>query len=261
MTVEQDYAGDIEFHDDQNEVVLVVGTTEDVIHVHGNITTKSLVVLGCSLIVDGDIYASDHIYAYGLGIKANSITGNEDAICLSLLQTAQPYNVGPHSTLAIDPATNPILKLKLKDASYTPFECMEAAGWISTELKERYRKQLESYWCEERDGVVETELRNKIQQAASEIELKLNSLGSVRTTRINNELYYAEIDLSTSGTLETLVRFLGRIQEIRPALSWRRLDLRPEMRNTDLIGNMNFNGAIRIIGFDGEEPDRKGGTK
>ena len=123
------------------------------------------------------------------------------------------------------------------------------------------RKQLESYWREERDGVVETELRNKIQQAASEIELKLNSLGSVRTTRINNELYYAEIDLSTSGTLETLVRFLGRIQEIRPALSWRRLDLRPEMRNTDLIGNMNFNGAIRIIGFDGEEPDRKGGTK
>ena len=141
MTVEQDYAGDIEFHDDQNEVVLVVGTTEDVIHVHGNITTKSLVVLGCSLIVDGDIYASDHIYAYGLGIKANSITGNEDAICLSLLQTAQPYNVGPHSTLAIDPATNPILKLKLKDASYTPFECMEAAGWISTELKERYLQE------------------------------------------------------------------------------------------------------------------------
>ena len=137
LTVEQDYAGDIEFHDDQNEVVLVVGTTEDVIHVHGNITTKSLVVLGCSLIVDGDIYASDHIYAYGLGIKANSITGNEDAICLSVLQTAQPYNVGPHSTLAIDPATNPTLKLKLKDASYTPFECMEAAGWISTELKER----------------------------------------------------------------------------------------------------------------------------
>ena len=129
------------------------------------------------------------------------------------------------------------------------------------DLEERYRKQLEGYWREERDGVVDTELRNKIQQAASEVELKLNSLGSVRSTRINSELYYAEIDLSTSASLEALVRFLGRIQEIRPALSWRRLDLRPEMRNTDLVGMMNFNGAIRVIGFDGKEPDRKGGSK
>ncbi|WP_294481356.1 hypothetical protein [uncultured Victivallis sp.] len=155
----------------------------------------------------------------------------------------------------IDALEREIKQLKQQNAT------LLARRKAADELKERYRKQLESYWHEERDGVVETELRNKIQQAASEIELKLNSLGSVRTTRINNELYYAEIDLSTSGTLETLVRFLGRIQEIRPSLSWRRLDLRPEMRNTDLIGNMNFNGAIRIIGFDGEEPDRKGGTK
>lgn len=130
------------------------------------------------------------------------------------------------------------------------------------DLKAQYQNQLVGYWREERDGVVDTELRNKIQQAAREVDLKLNSLGSVRTTRINSELYYAEIDLSTSGSLETLVRFLGRIQEISPKLSWRRLDLRPEMRDTDLAGMMNFNGAIRIIGFDGEvEPERKGGTK
>ena len=132
LTVEQDYAGDIEFHDDRNEVVLVVGTTEDVIHVHGNINTKTLVVLGCTLIVDGDIYASDHIYAYGLGIKANSITGHEDAICLSVLHTSQPYAEGPHSTLAIDPDTNPKL-----NKPFRLFECLETAGWISTELKER----------------------------------------------------------------------------------------------------------------------------
>lgn len=132
LTIEQDYDGDVEFHDDQNEVVLVVGTTEDVIHVHGNINTKTLVVLGCTLIVDGDICASDHIYAYGLGIKANSITGNEDAICLSVLHTAQLYVEGAHSTLAIDPATNPKL---IKP--FRLFECLVSAGWISTELKDR----------------------------------------------------------------------------------------------------------------------------
>ena len=132
LTIEQDFVGDVVCHDDRNEVVLVIGTTEDVIHVHGNINTKTLVVLGCTLIVDGDICASDHIYAYGLGIKANSITGHEDAICLSVLHTSQPYAEGPHSTLAIDPDTNPKL-----NKPFRLFECLETAGWISTELKER----------------------------------------------------------------------------------------------------------------------------
>ena len=141
LTIDQDFNGDIEYHDDQNEIVLVIGTPEDVIHVHGNINTKSLVVLGCILIVDGDIYASDHIYAYALGLKANSITGNEDAICVSIFHTAQPYAEGIHSTLAIDPDSNP----KLEKQSQL-FECLEAAGWISYELKEhccRYEGNLE----------------------------------------------------------------------------------------------------------------------
>lgn len=156
----------------------------------------------------------------------------------------------------IDSLEREIKQLKQQNAT------LLARRKAADELKARYQKQLEGYWREERDGVVDTELRNKIQQAAGEVELKLNSLGSVRTTRINSDLYYAEIDLSTSGSLETLVRFLGRIQEIRPVLSWRRLDLRPEMRNTDLVGNMNFNGAIRVIGFDGEAgEERKGGAK
>lgn len=139
---------------------------------------------------------------------------------------------------------------------------LRARRKAADDLKARYRAQQESYWREERDGVVDTELRNKIQQAAREVELKLNSLGSVRTTRINNDLYYAEIDLSTSGQLETLVRFLGKVQGIKPALSWRRLDMRPEgMRNADVAGSLMFNGAIRVIGFDGDEAGQKGGAK
>lgn len=137
-------------------------------------------------------------------------------------------------------------------------------------LKARYRKQLEGYWSEERDGVADTELRNKIQQAAREAELTLNSLGSVRTTRINNELYYAEIDLSTTGSLEAITAFLARIQKIRPALSWRRLDMRlePMRGRPDSTGsgvttaqNLNFNGAIRVIGVGGEKAAEQGGGK
>ncbi len=138
-------------------------------------------------------------------------------------------------------------------------------------LKARYRKQLDGYWQEARDGVAETELRNKIQQAAHEGELKLSSLGSVRITRINGDLYYAEIDLATTGSLEALTAFLARIQKITPALSWRRLDLRPEpMRGrpdttttttANTTQSLNFNGAIRVIGFDGGAAENDGGKK
>ena len=138
----------------------------------------------------------------------------------------------------------------------------KAAG----ELRTRYGKQLGSYWREERDGVVDTELRNRIQQAARDVELKLNSLGSVRTSRINNELYYAEIDLSTVGTLEAITAFLAKLREKSPLVSWRRFDLRPEPvrgQNASSAGtvvqNLNFNGAIRVIGFDGDAENGGGG--
>ena len=140
----------------------------------------------------------------------------------------------------------------------------KAAG----ELRTRYGKQLGSYWREERDGVVDTELRNRIQQAARDVELKLNSLGSVRTSRINTELYYAEIDLSTVGTLEAITAFLAKLREKSPLVSWRRFDLRPEPvrgQNASSAGtvvqNLNFNGAIRVIGFDGDAAENGGGGK
>lgn len=138
------------------------------------------------------------------------------------------------------------------------------------ELKAKYRKQLEGYWHEERDGAVDTELRNRIQQAARDVDLKLGSLGSVRTTRINTELYYAEIDLAATGTLETIAAFLAKIQRNSPVLSWRRLDLRPEpvrgrpdsnTTGTTAVQNLNFNGAIRVIGFDGNATEHGGGKK
>lgn len=138
-------------------------------------------------------------------------------------------------------------------------------------LKARYRKQLDGYWQEARDGVADTELRNKIQQAAHEGELKLSSLGSVRITRINSDLYYAEIDLATTGSLEAVTAFLARIQKITPALSWRRLDIHPEpvrgrpdtttTTTATTTQSLNFNGAIRVIGFDGGAAENGGGKK
>lgn len=134
---------------------------------------------------------------------------------------------------------------------------LNARKKAAEELKARYGEQVGGYWQEERDGVVDTELRNRIQSAARDVELKLNSLGSVRTSRISNELYYAEIELSAAGTLEEITAFLAELREKKPLVSWRRFDLRPEpVRNQrdsssgSVVQNLNFNGAIRVIGFD-----------
>ena len=98
------------------------------------------------------------------------------------------------------------------------------------------------------------------------IELAKGGLGW--TSRINNELYYAEIDLSTVGTLEAITAFLAKLREKSPLVSWRRFDLRPEPvrgQNASSAGtvvqNLNFNGAIRVIGFDGDAAENGGGGK
>ena len=134
--------------------------------------------------------------------------------------------------------------------------------------KKEYRKKLVTFWNEKRDGLADTVLRNTIQNAAKDLELTLSALGSVRITRINSELYYAEVDnLSVSAPYDVLIKFLAKLSESRPSLHWRRLDLRPEpvrfnARNnsTNLLQNapatirMRLNGAVRVIGYDGKLP-------
>ncbi|MBR2364919.1 MAG: hypothetical protein IKA79_06945 [Lentisphaeria bacterium] len=133
--------------------------------------------------------------------------------------------------------------------------------------KKLYREKLITYWNEERDGLVDTVLRNTIQNAAKELELTLSALGSVRITRINHELYYAEVDnLSATAPYDVLIKFFAKLEESRPALHWRRLDLRPDngfmrQRNnaaqsafqiTPATVRMRFHGAVRVIGYDGK---------
>ena len=134
--------------------------------------------------------------------------------------------------------------------------------------KKEYRKKLVTFWNEKRDGLADTVLRNTIQNAAKDLELTLSALGSVKITRINSELYYAEVDnLSVTAPYDVLIKFLAKLSESRPALHWRRLDLRPEpirnmnnrnnssniLQNTPATIRMRLNGAVRVIGYDGKQ--------
>ena len=138
------------------------------------------------------------------------------------------------------------------------------------QLREKYNEKIRSAWRESKHGTVETQLRRIVSDTATRLELKPNSLGTVRTNRINEDFYFAEIDITMNGTYEEVVKFIAAVAECQPKLSWRRLDLRPDFRrrfmqnsNTNLAAaraqavqdqnsvSVMFNGVIRVIGYDG----------
>ena len=140
-------------------------------------------------------------------------------------------------------------------------------------LREKYNEKIRTAWLESRHGMVETQLRQIISETATKLELKPNSLGTVRTSRINEDFYFAEIDIAMNATYEEVIKFIEAISHCKPKLSWRRLDLRPDFRrrfartnNTNLAAaraaavqdqnatSVMFNGVIRVIGYDGKAP-------
>ena len=135
------------------------------------------------------------------------------------------------------------------------------------DLRSQYRAMLANAWVTERDGMVEIGLRQKVSDAAAKLEFKLHSLGAVRINRVNNDLSHGEIDVNGAETLDVVMKFISEISKLRPAVSWRRLDLRPDMRfrhmnsrsNTASLLNMaqqnlmptstrvSINGTLRVV--------------
>ena len=110
------------------------------------------------------------------------------------------------------------------------FDVLDRKAKENKELRTRYAKWIESFWDEEDDGDVTLVFREQIDQAAAAQNIKLSSLGSVRTSKIAKDFFFAELDVAFSGTLEEIVRFLAAVQEIKPVVpAWKRADIRPEM--------------------------------
>ncbi len=115
-----------------------------------------------------------------------------------------------------------------------------------TDVEARFRKLRESSWVESRDGAPDVELRKRIEGAARKAGLDLTSIGAVRRSRINNDLSFLELEVNAASTLELLSAFWLELSGVTPRLSWKRVDLRPELaQNSDRIF---FSGTLRLIG-------------
>lgn len=96
------------------------------------------------------------------------------------------------------------------------------------DLQDSYEDSLTTYWNADRDGQPETELRNLINDAATNAQANIQTLGSVRTSTINNELSYADLDFTVVDEYSKIIRFFAEVEKCTPRLAWRRVEIRVE---------------------------------
>jgi len=96
------------------------------------------------------------------------------------------------------------------------------------DLQDSYEDSLTTYWNADRDGQPETELRNLVNDAAQRAEANIQTLGSVRTSTINNELSYADLDFTVVDEYSKIIKFFAEVEKCTPRLAWRRVEIRVE---------------------------------
>ena len=169
------------------------------------------------------------------------------------------YFVGPLNSLfptreAIDAKKAELLKLQKENSA------LKLRMKQHTTLEQGVKAVTDRAW-QEKDGMIEMDLRSRVQGAAEKAGLTLNSLGSVKLVKVNNDLSFAEIDVQGSAPIDMIAAFLTQIQGIKPVLSWKRFDLRMDMRprRTDMQTaeqTLSFNGTLRLL-YAGKQEVRK----
>ena len=96
------------------------------------------------------------------------------------------------------------------------------------DLQDSYEDSLMTYWNADRDGQPEIELRNLINDAATNAQANIQTLGSVRTSNINNELSYADLDFTIVDEYSKIIKFFAEVEKCTPRLAWRRVEIRVE---------------------------------
>ena len=134
--------------------------------------------------------------------------------------------------------------------------------------KKNWKNLADRSWQPKRDGDPELLLRQIIEAAARTSELKLNNLGSVRLTRINQDFSFAEMDVSANTRIGPLTAFIREIEKSEKNISWRRFSVftmmrRPRTGNSRTVSsnqtddNLIFSGNLRTLVFYAETAEAK----
>ncbi len=147
---------------------------------------------------------------------------------------------------SVIPDENRMSQLRREEKkALTAWKQLEAKHQILLEQEKKYKELLNSGWTEEKNGSPEVEIPKILHSLARKNDLELSGVSAVRRTRINNDLTFLEIDANTVAPLSSLTGFWQDIQQQKPAMVWRKIDLRPEtVQNSDRV---IFNGTMRLL--------------
>ena len=156
----------------------------------------------------------------------------------------------------------------------TELKALQEKQQQANRQKKNWKELAAQSWQPKRDGDPELLLRQIIEAAARKSELKLNNLGSVRITRVNQDFSFAEMDVSATTRIAPLAAFMNEIRKSGKNISWRRFSVftmmrRPRTGNSRTVSsnqtddNLIFSGNLRTLVFYSETADAKnpGGDK
>lgn len=147
------------------------------------------------------------------------------------------------------PSEDAVKKLRSEVAKEKKeFDNLDAKKRAADAVKKQYDAKLKNCWREDADGDITLGLRQLIENAAKNKDLKLDSLGSTRTSKISNGLCFAELDISMTGDLKQITSLLTAVEQCQPAVYWKRADIRPgimRQRQQQQTTAQNANAARR----------------
>lgn len=156
------------------------------------------------------------------------------ALCVMLISWVWLFSQFSGDFRGILPGTADIARLKEEvEKEKAEFALLDRKARSLAKIRASYEKRLAGFWDEETEGDVSLGFRELVDQAATLLEIKLTSLGSARTTRINGNLSFAELEVSFSGSLDEIAKFLAAIRALPHSPAWKRADFRQEVQRPD----------------------------
>jgi hypothetical protein len=122
------------------------------------------------------------------------------------------------------------IKVLQKQIQREQVEYRDILSRESQVIQQRYQ-----YWVTSRDGNIDEKFRDKITSAAKNSNVDLSTTGTVKLSKVGDGITSGELEISCSGNMEGIVRFLYALTYSTPKMYWDRFSLRPDNYNNPNI--------------------------
>ena len=113
-------------------------------------------------------------------------------------------------------------------------------------IQQRYQ-----YWVSSRDGNIDEKFQDKITSVAKNSKVDLSTTGTVKLSKVGDGIMSGELEISCSGNMEEIVRFLYALTYSTPKMHWDRFSLRPDNYNNP--NTIYLSGEVKFLQVDNKD--------